>query len=115
MPKIILHLEGFAVLIAAIVGFKFYSSEWLLFIILFLAPDLTFLGYLINKKFGSTLYNLAHTYILPLALFGVGYTSRNFLHIKLSLIWLAHIGMDRTIGYGLKYPTKFKDTHLHRV
>jgi hypothetical protein len=35
--------------------------------------------------------------------------------VAVALIWFAHIGMDRTVGYGLKYPTSFKDTHLQRV
>jgi hypothetical protein len=26
-----------------------------------------------------------------------------------------HIGMDRALGFGLKYETDFKDTHLGRV
>ena len=34
---------------------------------------------------------------------------------QIALIWLAHIGVDRLLGYGLKYPTGFKDTHLQRV
>jgi hypothetical protein len=35
--------------------------------------------------------------------------------VAVALIWFAHISMDRTVGYGLKYPTSFKDTHLERV
>jgi len=35
--------------------------------------------------------------------------------VAISLIWIAHIGIDRVLGYGLKYPTAFKDTHLQKV
>ena len=60
-------------------------------------------------------YNLVHAYVLPLALLGYGLWSPSTLALSLPLIWLAHIGMDRMVGYGLKYATAFKDTHLGRV
>ncbi|HYI15926.1 MAG TPA: DUF4260 family protein, partial [Thermomicrobiales bacterium] len=56
-----------------------------------------------------------HTYILPVILGAAGLLGDSDLTTSLALIWAAHIGMDRSIGYGLKYPGAFKDTHLSRV
>ena len=71
------------------------------------------IGYVVNARLGAIAYNTVHTYVGPLLLaayaFGLG-------HQRLlwpSLIWIAHIGLDRTLGFGLKYPTQFKDTHLN--
>jgi len=86
-----------------------------MFLLLLLAPDLSMLGYLANPRLGSTIYNLAHTYVLPLALAGIGLEANFHVCVLLSLIWSAHIGVDRLLGYGLKYPTVFKDTHLQKV
>ena len=72
-------------------------------------------GYLANKKLGATLYNSVHTYTGPLLAFSVLWLSGHGSYLWLNLIWLAHIGFDRMLGYGLKYETAFKDTHLQRV
>ncbi len=61
------------------------------------------------------LYNLVHTEVLPVALALFGWLSDSPLLLQLALIWLVHIGMDRMLGFGLKYATAFKDTHLGRV
>ena len=88
---------------------------WLALVLLFLAPDLSFLGYLAGPKTGAVVYNAVHTTIGPIALAVVGVVTDADRAIQLGLIWLAHIGIDRLLGYGLKYPTAFKDTHLQRV
>ena len=73
------------------------------------------LGYMVNARLGAALYNLAHTEVLPLLL-GAAAIFQNWRQALLfTIIWLAHIGFDRLLGYGLKYPTFFKDTHLQRV
>ena len=56
-----------------------------------------------------------HTLVLPVALGTAGVVSDSATAAGIALIWLAHIGIDRALGYGLKYPTAFKDTHLQRV
>jgi len=71
------------------------------------------LGYLANARVGSSAYNSVHTYVGPLALLGFGIGAGNTQALQLGLIWAAHLGFDRLLGYGLKYPTEFKDTHLH--
>lgn len=84
---------------------------WLL-AILALAPDLSMVGYLAGPRAGSTSYNLAHTYVLPLALGATGLYAGTDLAVLVALVWAGHIGADRLVGYGLKYRTGFKHTHL---
>ena len=114
-PKLLLHIEGGAILAATCIIYHHLHGSWLWFALLFLVPDISMFGYMINKKVGAMAYNFAHTYTIPillsLALWFFGQTS----HVWLALIWIAHIGCDRLLGFGLKYETAFKDTHLNRV
>ena len=87
----------------------------LLFTLLFLTPDLFMLGYLLNVRIGAATYNLAHTLTLPLALLLISHIQRWPLTAAIALIWITHIAFDRLLGYGLKYPTHFKDTHLQHI
>jgi hypothetical protein len=111
-PLPLLRLEGAAVL--AIGAYTYHSSQgsWLLFALLFLAPDLSMAGYLINAAAGSITYNAIHTYIGPLSLAAYSLATDHHTAFLIALIWIAHIGFDRVLGFGLKYPTRFKDTHL---
>lgn len=96
----------------------FYDSlraGWILFVALFLWPDISMLAYLVNAELGSRLYNLVHTDVLPAALAASSFALHRPSLLAFALIWLCHIGFDRLLGYGLKYPTFFKDTHLQRV
>jgi hypothetical protein len=110
-----LRAEGMAVLAAALVGYGLMEGNWLLFTVLFFVPDLTMLGYLAGPRPGAVAYNLAHTYATPAVLAGVGWLIGTPLLLALALIWAAHIGFDRMLGYGLKLPTDFRDTHLGRI
>jgi Domain of unknown function (DUF4260) len=114
-PRWILHLEGAAICAAALYFYHAGHYRWWLFALLFLAPDLFMLCYLINAQWGAATYNLAHTLTFPLAVLGAAFVFAAPPWIPYSLIWLAHIGIDRALGYGLKYPTFFKDTHLQHV
>jgi Domain of unknown function (DUF4260) len=115
LPSLLLRLEGMVVLAAAVALYFDAGFGWLLLLVLFLAPDLSMLGYLAGPRVGAASYDIVHTYALPVALGAVGVVAGAELATQLALIWLAHIGMDRALGYGLKYPTGFKDTHLQRV
>ncbi|WP_096155037.1 DUF4260 domain-containing protein [Bacillus sp. FJAT-45066] len=115
MTKLLLHLEGSFVLLASIYFYAHGSYSWLLFFILLFTPDISMVGYIVNNKIGALSYNLFHTYLVPIMLVIIGVIFKSEILIALSLIWFAHIGMDRMLGYGLKYPTHFKDTHLSRV
>jgi hypothetical protein len=114
-PRWLLHGEGAALLGVVLVAYALTGGSWWLFVLLLLAPDLSALGYLVNVRVGAAAYNLVHTQILPAILLAAGYFSGRQVLIYLALIWLAHIGLDRLAGFGLKYPTKFQDTHLQRV
>ncbi|MCP4420408.1 MAG: DUF4260 domain-containing protein [Chloroflexi bacterium] len=115
MPNLLLRLEGTAILAAALITYSQMHYSWWLFALFLLTPDLAALGYLINKSVGSLSYNLMHTYILPIGL-GLAALSFNFdPGLQLAIIWLAHIGMDRLFGYGLKYPDDFKHTHFSKI
>jgi uncharacterized protein DUF4260 len=115
LPRILLRAEGLAVFAAA-VGLYFWADyQWWLLLALALAPDLSMIGYVRGPRIGALVYDLVHTYALPVVLGFAGVLAESPTATKLALIWLAHIGMDRAIGYGLKYPTDFKDTHLQRV
>jgi hypothetical protein len=115
LPRILLHAEGLAVLAGALALYFDASYGWLLLVVLALAPDLSMLGYLAGPSVGSVAYDLVHTYVGPVALAVIGVLADSDLAVQVALIWLAHIGADRLLGYGLKYPTGFKDTHLQRV
>jgi hypothetical protein len=115
LPARLLRLEGLAVAVGALVLYADGGHGWIAFALLVLAPDLSALGYLGGKRVGALTYDLAHTYVGPIALGAGGLLGGSELAIQLALIWLVHIGADRLLGYGLKYPTHFKDTHLQRV
>jgi hypothetical protein len=114
-PRWILHLEGAAIFGASVYFYGAGHYPWWLFAALLLAPDLFMLGYLKDTKWGAVIYNLVHTSTGPLLLLGIAFAFHASQCLPYVLIWLAHIGIDRALGYGLKYPTLFKDTHLQHV
>lgn len=103
--RTLLRLEGLALMLAALALFAETHGDWLLFAQLFLAPDLSFAAYLFGPRIGAATYNATHSTLGPLALGLCG-------QFGLAAIWLAHIGLDRALGFGLKYPTAFRHTHL---
>lgn len=104
---------GLIVVAAAVLVYARGGNSWLLFGILFLSPDLSFAGYLRGPRVGAAIYNIFHSYIVPIALAcGMWMAGRS---IEIPLIWVAHIGFDRLLGYGLKYPTGFGHTHLGKL
>ena len=115
LPAVLLRVEGAALLIAAVVLYFDSGYEWWLLLVLLLAPDISAVGYLLGPRVGAAAYDTGHLEAWPIALAVGGVLADTDLAVKLALIWLAHIGMDRAVGYGLKYPTHHKDTHLQRV
>jgi hypothetical protein len=110
-----LRAEGLAALALSVTLYWVLGAGWLWFALLFLLPDLSFAGYLAGPRIGAMAYNLAHTYVLPLVLLAAMLILELGRPAPLVLIWTAHIGLDRALGFGLKYPTAFADTHLSRV
>ncbi|MDR6535671.1 DUF4260 domain-containing protein [Variovorax soli] len=110
-----LRLEGLAVLAAAVAAYQYLGASWGAFAMLFLLPDLSFLGYLAGPRVGAAAYNAAHSYIGPVALLTSGLVGERPAVLAFGLIWAAHIGLDRALGYGLKYGSEFGATHLGRI
>ena len=115
MNKILLHIEGVAVLALCLYLYGSLQFSWILFLVLLFLPDISMVGYAFNHKTGAKVYNFFHTYSISILLVMSGLFLSYSTILAIGLIWTAHIGMDRMLGYGLKYPTHFKDTHLNRV
>ncbi len=115
LPRLGLRLEGAAVGIAATTFYFDGDHPWWLFAALILAPDLSMVGFLFGPRVGAATYDVAHTYLWPVALGVVGLVGDVNVATEIGLIWGAHIGVDRALGYGLKYPSGFTETHLQRV
>jgi hypothetical protein len=113
--RLTLRLEGFAAFATALTVYSYSGYSWPAFAALLLAPDLAMLAYLGGPRRGAVGYNLAHTYVLALALTFAGFFTALPLATAGGLIWIAHIGFDRALGYGLKHATAFADTHLGRL
>ena len=114
-PRILVRLESAAILALALYLYAEFGESWILFAVLFLIPDLTIPVYFVNKQAGSVAYNLVHFYAWPALLVGIAVADNSGLLLSLGLIWFAHIGADRMLALGLKYPIDFKQTHLQRL
>lgn len=112
--RIWLQLEGAAFLLLCCLLYAREHGRWSIFLTAFFLPDLAMLGYLVNRRIGAAAYNIAHTYLLPVLLVAISF-GRSHTGLLTALIWISHIGFDRMLGYGLKYSTAFRDTHLGAV
>jgi Domain of unknown function (DUF4260) len=110
-----LRLEGLAVLGAGLAGFLALGLPWYLFAVLLLAPDLSVAGYLRGPRVGAVVYNVVHDLFTGAAVAGVGLALGSVPIMAAGAVLVAHSGMDRMAGYGLKLPTSFQDTHLGRI
>jgi hypothetical protein len=113
--RMVLRLEGLALFAAMIAFYILWGGKWWLFAVLFLAPDLSFAAYLAGPGIGALVYNVAHSTMAPVALLVFGFSFGDSLTPGLAMIWLAHIGIDRALGYGLKYGSGFTHTHLGSI
>jgi hypothetical protein len=113
--RILLRLEGLTLCLGMVLLYAVWGGSWWVFALLFFAPDLSFIAYLADPKTGAVLYNTAHSYMLPVALMTLGFALPEPLTLSIAMIWLAHIGFDRALGYGLKYQAGFGFTHLGRI
>jgi hypothetical protein len=113
--RTVLRLEGLAVFAVAMAAYAQFGDGWGLFALLFLLPDLSFLAYLAGPRAGAAAYNAAHSYAGALGLLAAGVLGAMPLVLAVALVWCAHIGFDRALGYGLKYAAGFSETHLGRL
>lgn len=114
-PRVLLRLEGLAVAVLTFVLYARTGASWWLFAALWLAPDLSMLGYLYRPCWGARIYNAAHSYVLPAILVIAALAFGAKAQLPVALIWINHIGIDRLMGYGLKYSNGFGWTHLGRI
>jgi len=111
-----LRLEGLCVLVLATLLYGRAGYAWSQYIFLFLAPDLALIGYLAGRKAGAITYNLTHSYVGPILLTMAALAGAvPYAKVGIGLIWAAHIGFDRLLGFGLKYESGFDYTHLGRL
>lgn len=111
-PIAIQRIEGATLLVLAVVVFAMSDLSWWWLALLLLVPDVSMLGYLGGATSGAAFYNLGHTLVWPAALLAWGLPTDRPWVLAIGAIWLAHIGMDRALGYGLKLPDGFTHTHL---
>lgn len=115
LPRLILRAEGAAALLAGTVIYGSFDGDWLWFLPLLLLVDVSMAGYLAGPRAGAVVYDIAHNWALGLAVLGLGALTGVVGLVLAGAILVAHTGMDRLVGYGLKYPTGFQDTHLGRI
>jgi hypothetical protein len=95
--------------------YSIWGGSWWIYVLVFLAPDLSFIAYLADARTGAIIYNTAHSYMAPMSLMIAGFATGSPLVLSIAMVWLAHIGIDRALGYGLKYNKGFGFTHLGRI
>jgi len=111
----LLRAEGLVVLAAALLAYARYGNGWGVFALCFFLPDLSLLGYVAGRRLGALLYNAMHSYVGAVACLSLAIASTSPWALSMALIWLAHIGFDRALGYGLKYESGFAHTHLGTI
>jgi hypothetical protein len=113
--NLILRAESLAIFLAGVVLYLQLNGHALWLLPLLLAPDLSMVGYLGGPALGAFTYNLAHNLVTALGLVAIGWFMALAPVALLGAVLVAHVGMDRSLGYGLKLPTDFRDTHLGRI
>ncbi|PUE07278.1 hypothetical protein B9Z51_13905 [Limnohabitans sp. T6-5] len=109
----ILRTEGLVCLLLALTLYQVQGFSWMTFGLWFFLPDAAILVYVLgNERVGMWAYNMTHSTLGAglLALLGLGLDVPMLL--QASLIWFSHIGLDRALGFGLKFPLGFRVTHL---
>jgi Domain of unknown function (DUF4260) len=117
--KRLLQAEGLALFAASLAIFSTLSVSWWMYVALFFVPDIAFLGYLAGPRAGAVAYNVLHSTIGPILLgaaaWWLGFDILGQVLAATATIWIGHVGFDRMLGYGLKYASGFKDTHLGKL
>jgi hypothetical protein len=113
--RTLLRLEGLTLFAGMTLLYWVWAGYWWVYGILFLVPDISFAAYLAGPRIGAVVYNAAHSYMAPMTLMVTGFALASPLTLSIAMIWLAHIGIDRALGYGLKYSAGFGFTHLGRI
>jgi hypothetical protein len=112
---VIVRAEWLAMFVTGVLGYLGMGGHPLLLLPLLLAPDLSMVGYLGGPRVGAITYNSVHNLVVALAALGIGWFAPVAWLALAGAVLFAHVGMDRTLGYGLKLPADFRDTHLGRI
>jgi len=115
LVAVLLRAEYVAIGVAGVVLWFAQGGSLVWILPALLAPDLSIAGYAAGPRIGAVVYNAVHNLVLALALVGVGFLMASTPFMLAGAVLIAHIGMDRTSGFGLKYATSFQDTHLGRI
>ncbi|MGX7243831.1 DUF4260 family protein [Enterococcus quebecensis] len=113
--KTILQLENGILFLLTLTLFIYFGFPVFYFFLFLLLPDITMVGYLSNPSLGAKIYNLGHNLVFPVLLIFIYLPTQTTLLLAISLVWCAHIFIDRILGYGLKYPDTFKHTHIQNL
>jgi len=113
--KHLIKTEEAALFVLGVVFFIHLDIAWWWFLVLLLVPDVGMLGYIINTKVGAVTYNIFHHRGIAVILMLLGYYFNNFGMLLAGVMMFSHIAFDRMLGYGLKYPESFKNTHLGTI
>jgi hypothetical protein len=117
--KWLLQAEGLALFAASLVAFSTLNASWWMYAVLFFVPDASFAAYLAGPRVGAIAYNALHSTLGPILLGGtawwLGFDILGLVLAATATIWIGHVGFDRMLGYGLKYVSSFKDTHLGKL
>jgi Domain of unknown function (DUF4260) len=112
LPRLLLRSERVALLVMAALLYERQWPSWWLFVALLAVPDFSLLGYLAGARAGAVAYDLTHTYLPPAVVGLGGVLGGSSLAVSVALIWFGHIGMDRALGLGLRYPDRSRHSHL---
>jgi hypothetical protein len=115
MVGVILRVEAFAIFVAGVILWLQLGGHPFWLLPLLLAPDLSMIGYLGGPRLGAVTYNLVHNLAIGLVVLAAGWLAAIAPLALAGTLLVAHVGMDRALGYGLKLPTDFRDTHLGRI
>jgi hypothetical protein len=113
--RAILRVEAAAVTVGAAMLAWHLGPPWWLAVVVLAAPDLSLAAYALGPRVGAAVYNAAHSYVGPALLALAWFLADSATAAAIAALWALHVAADRTLGFGLKYPTAFGDTHLGRI
>lgn len=111
----IISLEYVIAFLVTVFFYWHFDFSFVYFVLFLLLPDVSMLGYMVNTKVGALFYNIGHSLVMPAILLVLGFVTVSTPLLMVSIIWLAHIFLDRALGYGLKYEEAFTKTHLQQI
>lgn len=114
-PVLYQRLEAAFIFALCVFMYAILHFHFVWFFVLLFTIDIFMLGYLVNKQVGAHVYNIGHSFFIPASFLIAGMGLHKNMLVAGGIIWAAHIGWDRALGYGLKFSTGFKDTHLGHI